>query len=838
VPYNPFLLKKYQMHINVEMCNTAMASKYLFKYITKGSDRMMAKVDESDENARNEIRDYEDLRSIGATEACWRTFMFETNQVCPNVQALPIHLENGQRIPFREGDETLAAQAGPPETELTMWFHYNRTKHRSERPALYPDFPTDHVWNRSSKTWTKRKQPRTLKTIGRVYNVHPLMGELYYLRLLLHDNHSLGARSFLELKQIGRPHSQPAAATYRDVCLQLGLLEDDGEWRQAMQEAVHTQFPPTIRQLFCTILEWCNPSNPSGLFEEFKVPMGDDYQARYENHPTFSNEVKYAMVTLDIERRLQERHLTLQHYGFPNMTEELRRMCTAINNELRAAQQSSLRLEQIHYDCAQESAAFEHNYAKLEPDQKLFVDHVISSIDNKQGKVFFLDAVAGAGKTFCENILLSRFQARKKIAFGVATTGMASTQLKNGRTAQSELHLPITTEENCTWNISAQSEEARLLIEAEYILWDEATMAHRHLVEALDTGLRDITKIDRPFGGKTIILAGDYRQTLPVIKHGSRAQIVNATLKRSRLWNHNIEKHHFLINRRLRLHGINPEAEDYAEWLLTVGNGTAPTTSNGTYDDLITIPDHILFEGDVNDLANWVFPDIESYDQLDSDWICHRAVLTPKNENVNYINNLMMDRFPGDGSDEIVAQSADTLSQDFENAGIPNEYLNTLNPSGFPPHRLRLKVGMPLILLRNLNPSEGLSNGTKLRLERIHNHMIEAKIIGGDHNGNIVCLPRILLKPKDGDYPFQWTRRQFPVNVAFAITINKSQGQTLSKVGIYLPEPCFAHGQLYTALSRVSHPQDIRVMIVPGTNSQSHNQTRNIVYTEILEHNA
>jgi ATP-dependent DNA helicase PIF1 len=262
-------------------------------------------------------------------------------------------------------------------------------------------------------------------------------------------------------------------------------------------------------------------------------------------------------------------------------------------------------------------------------------------------------------------------------------------------------------------------------------------------------------------------------------------------------------------------------------------------TTNGCYNDSITIPDNILFQGTVDGLVNWVFPDIESYNQVEEDSgdrMCERAILTPKNEHVNRINNLMMDRFPADGN-EFFAQSADSLTQEFENAGIPNEYLNTINPPGFPPHRLRLKIGMPLILLRNLNPSQGLSNGSKLRLQKIHDHMIEVKIIGGDHDGNIVCLPRILLKPTDGDYPFEWTRRQFPVNIAFAITINKSQGQTLSKVAIYLPEPCFAHGQLYTALSRVSHPKNIRVMIVPSDDSPSHNQTRNIVYTEILGRN-
>ena len=133
------------MHINVEMCNTAMASKYLFKYITKGPDRAMAKVDENKEE-QNEIEDYEDLHSVGASEACWRIFTFETNETHPSVQALVIHLENEQDTVFQEGQAHLAAQAGPPETQLTMWFHYNHTQDPSVEPyEKYPNFPQNHV---------------------------------------------------------------------------------------------------------------------------------------------------------------------------------------------------------------------------------------------------------------------------------------------------------------------------------------------------------------------------------------------------------------------------------------------------------------------------------------------------------------------------------------------------------------------------------------------------------------------------------------------------------------------------------------------------------------------
>ena len=107
------------------------------------------------------------------------------------------------------------------------------------------------------------------------------------------------------------------------------------------------------------------------------------------------------------------------------------------------------------------------------------------------------------------------------------------------------------------------------------------------------------------------------------------------------------------------------------------------------------------------------------------------------------------------------------------------EYLNSLNPSGLPPHTLNLKAGMPLMLIRNLNPRDGLCNGTKLMFEKtLDNKVLQCRVSGSNRT---VLIPRIELKPKEGEYPFLWIRRQFPVRPAFATTINKSQGRIINK---------------------------------------------------------
>jgi len=162
------------------------------------------------------------------------------------------------------------------------------------------------------------------------------------------------------------------------------------------------------------------------------------------------------------------------------------------------------------------------------------------------------------------------------------------------------------------------------------------------------------------------------------------------------------------------------------------------------------------------------------------------------------------------------------------------EFLNTLRFPGMPNHELKLKVGLPVMLLRNINQSAGLCNGTRMTITQLGKWCIEAQIITGTHVGDKVYIPRIIMSPNDTKWPFKLKRRQYPLSVCFAMTINKSQGRSLNKVGLYLSKQVFCHGQLYVALSRVTNRNGLKVLIDDSEN-QAEDMAKNIVYKEIFQ---
>ncbi|CAN0903847.1 ATP-dependent DNA helicase PIF1 [Linum grandiflorum] len=354
--------------------------------------------------------------------------------------------------------------------------------------------------------------------------------------------------------------------------------------------------------------------------------------------------------------------------------------------------------------------------------------------DDEWSKMFFLYGHGGTSKTFLYNYIISRVRSLGQIAIVVASSGIAATLLPGGITAHSQLKIPIEV--------------------------------HKYSFEAVDRTLcnimnRPIEGPDyKPFGGKTVILGGNFRQTLPIITHGTRGDNIEASLTRSYLWN-NCTLLQLHTNMRVTPSGLETttlfDGMQFPDWLLAVGDGRGSPHP-------------------IKELINRVYPDLlNNYHNVA--YIRSRAIVAPTNDVVTEINNYILEKLPGQehiylSSDTLTSPGTDQTALEIE---YPTEFLNGLSYNGMPEHQIRFKQYSIVMLLRNLNPAAGICNGTRILITHLDTNVIRGLIVGGSFEGTIAIISRIVLDKKDSKWPFTLKRRQYPLRLCYGMTINKSQ---------------------------------------------------------------
>jgi ATP-dependent DNA helicase PIF1 len=369
-------------------------------------------------------------------------------------------------------------------------------------------------------------------------------------------------------------------------------------------------------------------------------------------------------------------------------------------------------------------------------------------------------------------------------------------------------------------------------------------MMHRHCFEAFDRTMRDIMRVvdeenfKKPFGGKVVILGGDFRQILPVIRKATRLDIIKASVNSSNIWRScKVLK----LTRNMRLigdvtgHSAN-EIRDFANWILKIGNGDMVADEDG--QSIMDIPDELCIpqcDNPLQALVDFVYPGIVN--NIDNQRIFEeKAILAPTLDYVEQVNEYVLSLIEGESKEYLSSDTPCKSDEDYDIQGdwCTTEFLNDIKCSGIPNRRLILKTGVPIMLLRNIDQASGLCNGTRLQVNHLGKNIITATVNTGKGIGQKVLIPRMDTVPSDSGFPFKFSRRQFPISLCFAMTINKSQGQSLSKVRLYLPHPVFTHGQLYVAVSRVTTKQGLKMLILYADGNPC-NSTVNVVFPEVFE---
>ncbi|XP_045537593.1 uncharacterized protein LOC123721796 [Papilio machaon] len=311
-----------------------------------------------------------------------------------------------------------------------------------------------------------------------------------------------------------------------------------------------------------------NPGRVQQLWEKYKNDMADDifHRLKEQNPDASYNDLIYN----DALTKVEDQVITITGKDLTDF---------GMIRPQRTREVSSDLMRELDYDTVSLRQQISEARPLLNSEQKIIFNTIIQKVASDQGGLFFLDVPGGTGKTFLLNSLLAQIRKDKGVAVAVASSGIAATLLSGGRTAHSVLKLPLNLahEEIPICNISKSSERGRMLQQCKLLVWEECTMSHKRAIEPLDRTMKNIKGNQDTMGGMVVLLAGDFRQTLPV--KGTPADEINACLKASVLRVH-VKKFCLTTNMRVQLHN-DSQAGQYAAALLKIGEDCMPTDNSG-----------------------------------------------------------------------------------------------------------------------------------------------------------------------------------------------------------------------------------------------------------------
>ena len=331
---------------------------------------------------------------------------------------------------------------------------------------------------------------------------------------------------------------------------------------------------------------------------------------------------------------------------------------------------------------------FEEHIDSLNEEQREIFTTINRDIRSQTGGLHRVDAPGGCGKTHLANLILASVRKNGGIALATALSGIAATILTLGKTFHRQFGVPVPCNADSSSSIKLDSQEADIIREAARIMVDEVSMMNWRLLNLLDRFLKQLMGNSSFMGDKCILLMGDLRQCPPVVTGGSRPAIVEASVINTDAW-HEFTKHQLTRNMRVeRIISIDSGRaqvlREHARWLLALGNGRLPTVIH----DVIEIPQHMVCN-DPEELENKVYNNFHS-NMMNREYLEQRAIMSSTNDTIHERNYKFMEKLPGALQ---ISYSRDSCIEENDHTLYDVEFLNRVNVSGLPPHRLPLKVG-------------------------------------------------------------------------------------------------------------------------------------------------